>query len=194
MGAAAAIVSALLVAGCAPAEAGAAAVIGDRRISVAEVQSAYNGILALAGPDAGITQDVILDDLILEPYLVQAASDLGRGVSLHDAELQFQIDASMPKPSVPALAVMRALAANTQIQGDRSQAEYTQTYQQISTKLRADGVHINPRFGSSLDLDPSSPTHLQILAEQPNWLAKPATPAPSVPPAGSSQPETSPTP
>ena len=74
MGAAAAIVSTLLVTACAPAEAGAAAVVGDRRISVAQVQSAYDGILALAGPDAGITQDVILDDLILEPYLVKAAS------------------------------------------------------------------------------------------------------------------------
>lgn len=175
------MVSIVVLGGCGTAEAGAAAVVGDRRISVAQVQSAYAGILELAGPDQQITQNAILDELILAPYLVQAASELGRGVSVHDAELQFEIDSLTVKPSPAAITVMHALYASSQIQGGRSEEEYAQTYREIIERIKADGVHINPRFGSSIDLDPTSPTQLQIIPEQPNWLVTPraaATPAP----------------
>lgn len=184
----------LLTTGCGSAEAGAAAVVGDRRISVATVQSGYDSILALAGPDAGFTQSVILNYLILEPYLTRAAGALGRGVSTHDAELQFQIDSSVPTPSAAALKVMRALAANQAIRDGRTQQQYNDTYQSISDQLKADGVHINPRYGAGLDYRIGTDTTLTILPEKQDWIAS-QTPAPTATaPSGAGEVEPSPTP
>ena len=194
--AALAVAGVLALSSCGTAEAGSAAVVGDRRISVASVQSGYDSIFKLAGPEAGFTQSIILNYLILEPYLNEAAQGLGRGVSSHDALLEFQIDSSVPTPSPSAVKVMIALAANRQIHAGRSDQEANDTYAEISQQLKSDGVHINPRYGSGLDFAIGNDTTLTILPEQQNWIAQ-STPEPTVSatvPGDTSQPEASPTP
>ncbi len=187
--AAAALTGSLLLGGCASSEAGAAATVGDHRISVAEVQSGYHSIVELAGPDAGFTQSIILNYLILEPYLDQVASEMGRGVSADDARHQFNIDASLPAPSAAALKVMRALAANQAIRSGRTDDEINRTYQQVSDRLKADGVHINPRYGAGLQYKVGDQAMLTILPEKQDWIA--STPQPS---SISSSPEPAPSP
>src|SRR5688572_18822494 len=66
---------ALLLGGCGTPQSGAAAVVGDRRISVTEVQEAFRDITVLVGQDGQVTQADMLTFLILEPYLTRAAAD-----------------------------------------------------------------------------------------------------------------------
>jgi hypothetical protein len=176
-----AVVLALTVSGCGTREAGAAAVVGDRRISVADVQDGYRDISATLGPDQRITQEQILNLLILEPYLTRAAAAAGRGLSTQDARLNMQAAGldEATKVSSAGLEVWRANMANTALQTSRSNEDIKATYEGIGRQLKADGVHINPRYGSGLDYDTFS-----IEAEQPNWLAASATPSPTAPAPG----------
>jgi hypothetical protein len=170
-----AVALALVLAGCGTREAGAAAVVGGRRVSVADVQHAYQDIVAVVGPDQGVTQSDILNLLILEPYLVDAAAAEGRGVSPDDARLDLKAaGATDPgKLSAAALEVWRASLASTALQNDRPQAEIRTTYEGISRNLKSVGVHVNPRYGAGIDF-----SNLTIRPEQPNWLpTKPAATA-----------------
>jgi hypothetical protein len=171
-----AVVLALVVSGCATRESGAAAVVGDRRISVASVQEAYQDIVPLVGQDQQISQGQILNLLILEPYLTQAAAAAGRGVSAADARLDMQAAGldDVSQISAPGLEVWKANLANSQLQKDRPPAEIQATYDGIGKQLKSVGVHINPRYGAGLDF-----TDFSILPERPNWLASSATPTPT---------------
>jgi hypothetical protein len=171
-----AVVLALTLSGCETREAGAAATVGDRRISVADVQSAYQDIVPLVGQDAEITQTQILNLLILEPYLTAVASEQGHGVSAHDARLDIQ--AAGPKVDVEKLSdagveVWRANLANSALQTDRSQDQIQATYEEIGKQLKAAGVHVNPRYGAGLDYSTFS-----IKPDTPDWLVTKA-PEPS---------------
>jgi hypothetical protein len=166
----------LLVSGCSTRESGAAAVVGDRRISVAAVQEAYQDIVPLVGQDQQISQGQILNLLILQPYLTQAAAAQGRGVSAEDARLDMKAagldDAT--EVSRPGLEVWRANLANAALQTDRPAAQIQATYEGIGRELKSVGVHVNPRYGSGLDY-----TDFSILPERPNWLASSSTPTPT---------------
>jgi hypothetical protein len=184
-----AAVIALTVSGCDTRESGAAAVVGDRRISVAQVQDAYQDIVPLVGQDQQISQGQILNLLILEPYLVKAASTQGRGVSPEDARLDMKAagvdDAT--KVSASGLEVWRANLANSALQTGRSQTDIKATYDNIGKELKSAGVHVNPRYGSGLDY-----TDFSILPERPNWLTTSVTPTPTAP--GQATPGATPTP
>ena len=168
----------LTVSGCSTPEAGAAAVVGDRRISVAAVQDAYQDIVPLVGQDQQISQGQILNLLILEPYLTAAASAQGRGVSPEDTRQDMKSagvqDAS--KISHAGLEVWRANLANSALQTDRPAEQIKSTYEGIGRELKKTGVRINPRYGAGLDY-----TDFSILPETPNWLATSATPTPTAP-------------
>jgi len=185
-----AVVLTLLVSGCDTRESGAAAVVGDRRISVAAVQDAYQDIVPLVGQDQQISQGQILNLLILEPYLTQAAAAEGRGVSAEDARLNMK-SAGVSDPSKisnSALEVWRANLANSALQTDRPTAEIQATYQGIGKQLKSVGVHVNPRYGAGLDY-----TDFSITPEKPNWLAGSSTPAATAP-AEQPTPEATPSP
>ena len=173
-----AVVLALIVSGCDTRESGAAAVVGDHRISVASVQDAYQDVVALVGQDQQISQGQILNLLILEPYLTQAAAAQGRGVSVEDARLNMKASGmdDTSKVSASGLEVWRANLANTAIQTDRPATEIKATYEAIGKQLKTAGVHVNPRYGAGLDY-----TNFSILPEKPNWLATSATPTPTAP-------------
>jgi hypothetical protein len=182
----AALGAALVLSACGSNEAGAAAVVGGRRISVSQVQSAYRDLVPLVGQDQQLSQGDILNFLILEPYLVQAAGQLGRGVSAHDAELEFQQVPNAPEPSEAGVDVLRANLAIVQLQQGRGQAEVLATFDQIATRLKAAGVHVNPRYGAGIDYR----TFTMQAAKQ-DWLKTPgaATPPDAPLPQEQQQPE-----
>lgn len=145
---------------------------------MAAVQDAYQDIVPLVGQDQQISQGQILNLLILEPYLTQAAAAQGRGVSAEDARLNMKA-AGLEDPSKisnSALDVWRANLANSALQTDRAAAEIQATYQGIGKQLKSVGVHVNPRYGSGLDY-----TDFSIVPEKPNWLASSSTPAATAP-------------
>jgi hypothetical protein len=175
-----AVVLALALSSCTTPQAGAAATVGDRRISVAAVQQAYQDIVPVVGQDAAVTQTQILNLLILEPYLTKAAAEQGHGISANDARLDIKsagptVDAS--KMSAAGIEVWRANLAYAALQTDKTTEQVTATFQGIGQQLKSAGVHINPRFGAKLDY-----SNFSIVAEKPNWLvtkaAVAATPAP----------------
>jgi hypothetical protein len=181
-----AAVLALTLSSCDTSQAGAAATVADRRISVSEVQNGYRDIVAVVGPDQQITQTQILNLLILEPYLMQQASAEGRGVSDQDARLDLQSAANGKKVDVSAagLKVWKASMANSALQSDQqtAPAKLQAAYQQIGVELKKDRVHVNPRYGGRLDY-----TTFNILPETPDWLvtkapAASATPVPGATP------------
>jgi hypothetical protein len=167
---AAAAVLALALAGCGTRESGAAAVVGDRRIPVASVQSAYRDIVPLLGQDQRVDQAQILNLLILEPYLTKAASALGRGVSDNDARLSIRSAAQGQDLSFtrPGLEVWRANLAISAVQSGRSESDVKATFADLEKQLKSAGVHINPRYGAGIDY-----TDFTIRPEQPNWLVTP---------------------
>ncbi|MFI7588710.1 hypothetical protein ACIB24_16695 [Spongisporangium articulatum] len=171
---AALLVAGLVLSGCSGQEAGAAAVVGDRRITIAQVQSAYTDVVPLVGQDAQFTQSDILNWLILEPYLTQEAAHEGKGVSVQDAKLEFtKVEGAPRDPSPAALAVVRAILARGAVfANDKSTEELTALLNQITGRLKADGVKLNPRYGSSMDY-----TQANIVKGQPNWLKPVATPS-----------------
>jgi hypothetical protein len=174
-----AVVLALTLSSCDTVEAGAAATVGHRRISVSDVQKAYQDILPLVGQDAQITQTQILNLLILEPYLTQAAAEQGHGVSSNDARLDIKaagptVDAD--KVSGAGIEVWRANLANAALQTNRTQDQIQATYQGIGKQLKAAGVHVNPRYGAGIDY-----TTFNILPGKPDWLATKAPTASPTP-------------
>jgi hypothetical protein len=177
-----AVVLALLLSSCGTPQVGAAAVVGDHRITVAQVQDAYQDIVPLVGQDQQITQAQILNLLILDPFLNQAAAAAGRGVSAQDARLDIEHagKVDVTKVSNAGLDVWRANLANSALQSGRSNADIEATYQDIGRQLKKAGVHVNPRYGSGLNY-----TNFSILPDKPNWL---------VTPAASATPETTPSP
>jgi hypothetical protein len=175
-----AVVLALTVSGCGSRESGAAAVVGDRRISVAAVQEAYQDIVSVVGQDQQVNQNQILNLLILEPYLTKAAAAAGRGVSPEDARLNIKASGSGADPSkmsYPGIEVWRAsMAISALQQSDRPADTVKATFEGIGNELKSAGVHVNPRYGSGLDY-----VNFSILPEKPNWLASSATPSPTAP-------------
>lgn len=159
----------LAVTGCGASEAGAAAVVGDRRITVAQVQSAYQDILPVVGPDAQLTQSDVLNWLILQPYLVKAAAENNLGISAEDARDQFRTSDAEPHPSTAALdAVESALAINRLQAGELSQQKVQQVFTGVIDEIGRAKVHVNPRYGRY------DPTRLVVSATQESWLASPA--------------------
>jgi hypothetical protein len=191
---------ALLVAGCGTPQSGAAAVVGDRRISISEVQDAYRDITVLVGQDLQATQADMLTFLIIEPYLTKAAADAGQGVSEDDAKKVFdEVKERLPEPSPGALLVARAVAARERLQSTLPPDQVQQIFTDVIADIRADGVEVNPRYGGSFDYE-----QLVIVPGTEDWLrtpqptASPGEPAPqeSVPQEGSSEtlPEETPLP
>lgn len=166
-----AVVLALVVGACSPAEPGAAAVLGDERITTAQVSEAVRGIQQ-GNPDIAQSQGLeqtVLFYLVVAPYLLPRAEQAGAGVS--DAEAAAQLPkATDPDPQ--ALRVLRTFLSLQKLQ----QARQTPVLRQVQQQIRSAGVRINPRFGR-LDT-----TALEIVARQPNWLVRaPASASPTAP-------------
>jgi hypothetical protein len=191
-----------LTAACGAQEAGAAAVVGDRRISESELQQATADIQRIAPPDSALSPQQVLTWLITEPYMTRAATQNGVGVSLDQArqffsQAQFTADDGSGTPSDPALrAVQSVLSLNNVIgRGPRplQQDKAVAAMDQVSEELQQAGVRVNPRYGSFADTwreGRQQPFFAVGQGEQPNWLVPSPTPTAS----GSPQPGTEPNP
>lgn len=144
---------------CSPAESGAAAVVGDRRITTGQLQRALDTLRA-GNPDFAQVKQLdrlVLFDLIAEPYLVQAAQDAGLGVSTSEAQ------AALPKAPGANADALRALRAQIALNRlDRGQKRTA--LDSVAAGLRREGVRVSPRFGRF------DSTKMTIVDAAPNWL------------------------
>jgi hypothetical protein len=159
---------------CSPDQSGAAATVGDRTVSVSDLHSAVEAVKS-GNPDLAQVEGLdryLLFDLIAAPYLLDAASQAGVGVSEAEAA------AALPKAHNPDARAVRALQAQLAFQNLR-QANNTQALEGIRTQLEQARVEVNPRFGT---FDPAGVTEVNkptIVDSQQNWLVALPTPTPS---------------
>ena len=165
-------VAVALVSACGTPEAGSAATVGSRRISVHDLQSATADIQALYGPDQPVPQQSVLFLMAAAPYLETAATKVQAGASLDDARNVF--GTKVPNPSPAALEVIQAnvIIANLQKLGTDKAGP---ALQEVTESLVRDKISVNPRYGT---FDPEN----GIKQVQPNWLPTP-TPSASTTPA-----------
>jgi hypothetical protein len=165
-------VAALVLAGCGTPEAGAAATVGGRRLSVADVQSATAQIQSLYGQNQPVSQRAVLYLLAAAPYIQDVATRQGAGSSADEARRIFTSKDPNLTPSPAALAVLQA----NESLGKLDQFGPTATQNalgEVTRDLARDHFTVNPRYGT---FDQNRGT---LLPEQPNWLPVTATPSPA---------------
>jgi hypothetical protein len=184
----AAALAAASLAACGSIDAGAAAVVGDRRISVTDVQQATRDIEQGTSQDGGLPQAQVLSWLILAPEVLKEASAHGMIVSETDAKAQLP---GLADPSPEALLAAQCALSINKLGQSLGQAEFLTLWGQIIDRVEASGVSINPRYGVYTKPDVKNPgdgSSLFTLAKAvtPNWI--------SATPSGSPSPESSPSP
>lgn len=158
--------AALTASGCSAGgiDAGAAAIVGDRRISVSDVQTATTQVNAIADPDGSqpdnrFAQRDVLALLISEPYVLAVAAQNGVGVSENDARGVFrQFNFKDPQtgtttPAQASLDLVRSVLARQRLNPQQdgsglSQDQATAAYTEVSKRLTATDIRVNPRFGT----------------------------------------------
>jgi hypothetical protein len=174
--AAAAIAAALAAAltACSPEQTGAAATVGSRTVSISDLHDAVADVKT-GNPDLAQVEGLdryLLFDLIAAPYLLEAASNAGLGVSEAEAA------AALPEKKDADANAVRALQTKIAFQNLR-QANNVEALESVRKQLEQAGVTVNPRFGS---FDPAGVTEVNtptIVDQQPNWLVATPTPTPS---------------
>jgi hypothetical protein len=172
---------------CGTAEAGAAAVVGERRITVADLQQATTQVQTFADAQAGgagtqqVEQRSVLTFLVLAPYLVDQAQRAGVGVSPDDARQVVRATLTQPAPST--VEFFRANLALQRIQGlgqERGQA----ALQEVADQARAAAPEVNPRYGEWVWDGRNDP----IAGARQNWIVPSPSPSPSAQPGEGGQP------
>ena len=172
-------------------QAGAAAVVGDRRITVGELQTATAEVRSIVGDPSQVNQQLVLGWLIAHPYVMQVATAQGRGVSPQDAlgfftRAKFSNAEGSTTPSESSIEAVQTAYALSLLTGQDSSPEVAKkATDEVLADLKSAGVKVNPRYGTfdykwdeqtqSFTLSPRSPDWLQ-----PTQPAQPgATPSPS---------------
>ncbi len=166
--AAAAAVLALGLVACSPAQAGAAAVIGGRRISTSEVSDAVVGIKEgnpQLAEGTGLDRTVLFF-LVISPYVLSAAEANGVGVSVDQAR-QMLPKAQEPDPG--AVRVLRTFVALQRLQQEGKNDALTQ----IQKDVTAAKPELNPRYGT-FDVK-----QMAVVDAPPNWMVPQSEPTAS---------------
>ena len=178
----------LLLGACGTTQAGAAAVVGNRRITVQEVQTATEQLKGLVQDPSQITQQLVLGWLIANPYAVRVAGEQGKGVSRSDAlsffqQAHFTSSSGRTTPSEAAVTAVQTAYALTLLTGQGSDPQAAKrAVDEIIGDLRAAKVTINPRYGT-FDYRWDEQTQTFTLSPRKDaWIAN-ATPAASQPAA-----------
>ena len=194
-------------------DAGAAAIVDGRRISVDDVQTAtrqVNEIIDPYGqnPDQRLTQRDALGYLIQLPFVTAAASANGVGVSEQEAETIFRQAAQTRKeqlatgqvklldpetgttpPTTASLQVVQSILARNKLNPSqdgtgRTQEEAITIYQGISAQMQKASIRVNPRYGTfTAAFDPQD--IFRVKAATPGWLVAEPAPEPTPSPAAS---------
>lgn len=156
---------AVALAGCASAQPGAAALVGDRRISTQQVTDASQGLRA-GNPElaqGGDLDRTVLFFLVISPYVLEAAQGNGAGVSPDEAR------ALLPKAQDPdpgAVRVLQTFLALQKLQQSGSTEVLTTLQQQVA----AAKPRLNPRYGTF------QAGQMAVVDTVPNWIVpRPAT-------------------
>jgi hypothetical protein len=142
------------LAGCGTTQAGAAAIVGDHRISVGELQTATTELKQLVRDPAQITQELVLGWLIANGAAVQVATEKGQAVSRDDA-LRFFSPATFKNgsggttPSPAAISAVQTAYALQLLAGQGVDPATAKTnIDQVLADLKAEKVTVNPRYGT----------------------------------------------
>lgn len=170
------------LAGCTP-RPGAAAVVGDRRIPVSDVQQATADVRELVGADVQVDQPQVLSWLVLGPFVLDEAARRGVAASEDDARQQFTA-AEPPRrvadPSDAAIRAVQSALVISQLRNRLQPEQAAQAAQQVSARVRAAGVHVSPRYGrfdlNNFSVQPVTP---DWIVPVPNSTSAPNEPAPS---------------
>lgn len=148
-------VTALTASACAPQQAGAAALVGDRRVPQGDLDAALKGIREGNPQFAQVPAGAVLVDLIAEPYLLAAAAKAGQPVS------QDQARQLLPSTDHPDERAVRVLQAQIALESLDAQA-----LAGVSKQLDQAKVKVSPRYGTfdSAKFSLSQPT--------PDWVQK----------------------
>jgi hypothetical protein len=160
------VVVILALAGCANAEPGVVAYVGDTRITQGQLDRAVAGVSATLEPGQQVSRDAVVNVMIHGVLAEQIAAD--HNISVTDSEREALIKRSELADllAVPDAKPIAFDIADQQIVAQRVGAEA------YLTAVRERPVTLNPRFGV---LDPAQKL---ILGDRTGSLAKPA-PAPT---------------
>jgi hypothetical protein len=182
-----------LLSACGTTQAGAAAVVGGRRITVDQVQTATEQLKGLVQDPSQITQQLVLGWLIVNPYAVQVAGEQGKGVSRGDAlnffrQAHFTNSSGGTTPSESAITAVQTVYALQLLAGQNADPQAAKkAVDEILADLKAAKVTVNPRYGT---FDYSWDSQTQSFPLSPRnepWIAtSPAAsgPAPQPSPSG----------
>ena len=172
-----------LTSACGTNQAGAAAVVGERRITVNELQQATRQIEQYAGQQ--VAQQQVLFYLIAEPFIVDAAEKARVGVSEDDARRELVGKVASPAPAT--IEALRANRAISRLQG-LEQARAQAAIQGVVAQITKAAPRVNPRYGTW------DPTNLSIVETSQNWIqpAPGASPSPAASPEGGAPDGTAP--
>jgi parvulin-like peptidyl-prolyl isomerase len=156
----------LALAGCANAEPGVVAYVGDTRITQGQLDRAVAGVSATLEPGQQISRDAVVNVMIHGVLAEQIAAD--RNISVTDSERETLIKNTELADllAVPDAKPIAFDVADQQIVAQRMGAEA------YLNAVRERPVTLNPRFGV---LDPAQKL---ILGDRTGSLAKPV-PAPT---------------
>jgi hypothetical protein len=186
LAAALAIGVAPVLSGCGTTQAGSAAIVGDQRITVSELQTATTELKGLVQDPSQISQELVLGWLIANPAAVQVATQKGQAVSDNDA-LRFFAGANFRNreggttPSDAAIkAVQTAYALQLLAGQDVDPAAAKANINQVIADLKTEKITVNPRYGTfDYAWDPQTAA-FTLSPSKVNWIATPsATPQPS---------------
>ena len=166
------VAASLTAAGCGTVSAGSAAVAGDRRVPVGQVQNATAQLADITGPQGAFPQEQVLEYLIIEPWVVDIAAKYGVGVSQDDAlgAIRRQNPAYDPASNktphktadpetITAARGYLALNAIRGVSGALDQAKAQQAVAELQAVAKAAHVEINPRYsGETPDWLVATPT------------------------------------
>ena len=160
------VVVLLALAGCANAEPGVVAYVGDTRITQGQLDQAVAGVSTTLAPGQQVSREAVVNVMIHGALAEQIAAD--RDISVTDAERETLIKNSELAGllTVPDAKPIAFDVADQQIVAERVGAEA------YLTEVRERPVTLNPRFGV---LDPAQKV---ILGDRTGSLAKPL-PAPT---------------
>jgi hypothetical protein len=176
--------------GCGTTQAGAAAIVGDHRITVSELQTATSELKGLVQDPSQITQELVLGWLIANPAATQVAAEKGQAVSRNDAlrffsQANFTNAAGGTTPSDAAVtAVQTAYTLQLLAGQDVQPATAKANIDQVIADLKAQTVTVNPRYGTFDYAWDAQTQSFTLSPAKVNWLATP-TPAPSPSPSPS---------
>jgi hypothetical protein len=180
---ASAVTAALLLSGCGgPAVSGAAAVVGDRRITESDLQVATRDLQKVVGPENPLTQPQVLSYMVVGPIALDVAAKNGIGVSQDDAVKV--LAGKVTDPSEPTLLAARGAIALSQLSRGLEQAASQQAYQDVLAQVKATSITVNPRYGVF------DGERFAINPVSPNWLVPKA--APTQVPADGTNPDGTP--